>query len=364
MNTLTQHIAPQREDPRVHPLVERVRLAVAKREPLRLRGQDSKSFYGRPVAGSPVPTHHFSGIVDFEPTELVVTARAGTPIAELERALAERGQMLACEPPRFAGGGTVGGATATGLSGPRRAYAGALRDFVLGVRIVDGQGRLLRFGGRVIKNVAGFDVARLMVGAQGTLGLITEVTFKTQPLPAATCTLVREADEDSALHAFNAWRGRPLPVSATCHWQGRMYVRLCGAEAAVREARRTLGGEELAQAAAFWQGLRDQDHAFFQGAQELWRVGLPATAPSLGLPLPQLIEWSGAQRWLAGPVDAGPLRERLARAGGHLTRFRAPGDAAGPFQPLPAPLLALHRRLKGVFDPSGLLNRGRLYPTL
>jgi len=352
-------------DEPLHELRERILMARAKSLRLAITGHGSKSFYGRQTllettALSTAPLH---GIVDYEPTELVITARAGTPLAELEQVLARHGQMLPCEPPQFHGRGTLGGAVATGLSGPRRAYAGALRDFVLGVQVIDGRGHLLRFGSRVIKNVAGFDAARLMVGAMGTLGLITEVTLKTQPVPAHSITLVLECDAPDALARLSAWRSRPLPISGTCHHDGRLYVRLCGAAVAVREAQRTIGGDELPEAISLWHALRDHTHAFFQKSMPLWRLSVPATTPHLALPQPQLIEWGGAQRWLCGHVDVQALRDRLLPLGGHVTCFRAPlqGESFEPLQPLPPALRAVHQRVKHVFDPLALLNPGRLY---
>jgi glycolate oxidase FAD binding subunit len=346
-------------------LRERILMALARGESLSICGQGSKAFYGRRtlIATRSLSTLALDGVVDYEPTELVITARAATPLAELERVLAQHGQMLPCEPPRFAGRGTLGGALATGLSGPRRPYAGALRDFVLGVQLIDGRGQVLRFGGRVIKNVAGFDASRLMAGAMGTLGLVTEVTLKIQPLPPHSATLVLEMDAPTALARISRWRSQPLPISGTCHHEDRLYVRLCGAESAVRESRRVIGGALLPDAARFWRALRDHTHAFFQSSSVLWRVSVPATTPALPLPQPQLIEWGGAQRWVYGDVDAQALRERLQPLGGHLTCFRghSQGSPAEPLHPLPTALHALQQRVKYVFDPTRLFNPGRLY---
>jgi len=365
MPALTSHPDSGILDAPLHELRDRILMAQARNLRLAISGHGSKAFYGRRtlLKTTALSTAPLSGIIDYEPTELVITARAGTPLAELEKVLASHGQMLPCEPPQFDGRGTLGGAVATGLSGPRRAYAGALRDFVLGVQVIDGRGHLLRFGGRVIKNVAGFDAARLMVGAMGTLGLITEVTLKTQPMPAHSITLVLECDGPEALARLSAWRSRPLPISGTCHHDGRLYVRLCGAAVAVRAAQQMIGGEELPEAASLWHALRDHTHAFFQKSTALWRLSVPATTPHLALPQPQLIEWGGAQRWLCGDVDAQALHGRLMPLGGHLTTFRAPlrGDPVEPLQALPPALYAVHQRIKDVFDPLALLNPGRLY---
>jgi glycolate oxidase FAD binding subunit len=349
----------------LHSLQEQIRAAAAARRPVRIRAGGSKDFYGGPLAGELLDVGGLAGICDYEPTELVITARAGTRLVELERALTERGQMLACEPPLFGGRATLGGAVAAGLSGPRRPYCGALRDFVLGTALVDGRGRLLRFGGRVIKNVAGFDVSRLLTGSLGTLGLIVEVTLKTVPRPRAECTLQFEVDEAGALESMTHWATRPLPLSATAWHDGVLRVRLSGAEAAVRAARQTLGGEMVNGAREYWQDVREQRLELVASAEELWRVSLPAHVPSLPAAGRTLIEWGGSLRWLPGPQDGMGLRALAERLGGHAMLYRAPVKPAdGPFQPLSAAMLALHQRLKAAFDPHGILNRGRLHPDL
>lgn len=342
-------------------LVTQVRRAAEMRTPLEIRGSGSKAFYGRSVQGEALDLTRYSGIVDYEPSELVVTARAGTKLADLQSVLGNSGQMLAFEPPCFSGGGTLGGAIATGLSGPRRPFAGAARDFVLGVRIVDGKGQDLSFGGRVIKNVAGFDVSRLMAGSLGTLGVITEVSLKTLPIPPAEMTLSFAMDETKAIRAMNEWAGQSLPLSATWFHDGEVRVRLSGAASALAAAHVRLGGEIVSDAADFWQRVRNHDAPFFAGAETLWRVSLPSTAPPLGIELPQVIEWGGALRWLSGPADAVQLASLATRLGGHATQFRSRQRAADPFHPLAAPLLSLHKRLKNAMDPHGILNPGRMY---
>ena len=350
-------------------IVEEFRSRILERKPLRIRGGGSKDFYGGPLAGAALATGGYSGIVSYEPTELVVTARCGTPLAELELALAARRQFLACEPPGF-GGATVGGAVAAGLSGPRRAMAGSLRDFVLGVKIMDGEGRVLKFGGEVIKNVAGFDVSRLMTGSLGTLGLILEVSLKVMPLPVGDATLRFEMPQAQALDAMNRWAGQPLPLAAGSWQDGVLTLHLSGAQAAVAAACQKLGGELLEQTAAaeFWQGLREQSAEFFAGPDThgpLWRLSVPSVAPPLELPGAQLLEWGGAQRWLRADADAAQLREIAARVGGHATLFRGGhGEqrTGGVFAPLQPALMEVHRRLKQSFDPFGVFNPGRLYP--
>ncbi|MCU0805052.1 MAG: glycolate oxidase subunit GlcE [Burkholderiales bacterium] len=341
-----------------------LRAAASAGTPLRIRGGGTKDFYGRAPAGQVLDTRAYSGIVDYDPTELYVTVRAGTPLAELENALSAQGQWLAFEPPHFAAGGTVGGAIASGLAGPRRQAAGGVRDFVLGVRILDGRGDDLFFGGQVMKNVAGYDVSRLMAGAMGTLGLILEATLKVLPRPAAEATLRLEMPEARALEMLNQWGGKPLPVSASAWRGGELGIRLSGAVAAVKSAREKIGGDEVgaSQAASFWTGVRDHADPFFAGDEPLWRISVPSTAPALGLQGEQLVEWGGALRWLRTRADARSVREAAAKAGGHATLFRGGDRSASVFHPLSAPLAKIHRELKAQFDPAGILNRGRMYP--
>ena len=339
--------------------------AAAERTPLRLRGGGSKDFYGGLLAGDVLELAGYRGIVAYEPTELYVTARCGTPLAEVEAALAEQGQMLACEPPGF-GRGTIGGAVAAGLSGPRRQQAGPLRDFVLGVKLIDGMGQILDFGGQVMKNVAGYDVSRLVAGSLGTLGLIAEVSLKVLPRPAAEITLGFDADEAEAIARLNRWGGQPLPLSASFWCDGLLLLRLSGAAAAVAAARAKLGGEPIHDDGAFWQGIRDQSHPAF-ASDILWRLALPTTTPPLALPGLRAIEWGGGQRWLAGDLESTAVRAAAARAGGHAVLFRGPESLRcreGAFAPLEPGLLALHRRVKKVFDPRGIFNPGRLYAEL
>jgi glycolate dehydrogenase FAD-binding subunit len=343
---------------------ERIRDAAARGAPLRLRGGGSKDFYGGPASGEVLDTRGYAGIADYEPTELVVTARCGTPLAELEAALAARGQMLAFEPPHFGAGATLGGCVAAGLSGPRRAAAGAVRDFVLGARLVDGRGRELAFGGRVMKNVAGYDVSRLLAGSLGTLGLILEVSLKLLPRPAAERTVRLEMPQEKALEALNRWAGSPLPVSASAWRDGELAVRLSGAPRGVQAAAQKIGGDALpgAQADALWRGIREHTDEYFRGEAPLWRLSLPSVAAPLELPGAQLVEWGGALRWLRGGAEPATVRAAAAKAGGHATLFRGGDRAAGVFAPLADASLRLHRQLKAAFDPAGVLNRGRLHP--
>ena len=351
-------------------LVEQVQYAAAHRTALCIRGSGSKDFYGNTPQGQVLDVRAWQGIVNYEPSELVITARTGTGLAALEAALAEQGQMLAFEPPHFGPHATVGGCIAAGLAGPRRASAGTtqggVRDFVLGARLLDGRGRQLRFGGTVIKNVAGYDVSRLLAGSLGFLGVILEVSLKVLPMPRAELTLQQDCDETAALLRCNQWGGQPLPVSAT-HWhEGVLSVRLAGAEAAVQEAAALIGGQALAEAEAtgIWAALREQTANFFAGDEPLWRFALPSAAPPLALAGPQCIEWGGAQRWLRSDMAAVQLRARAGALGGHVTLFRGGDRAGGVFTPLSPALLAVHRRLKAEFDPAGIFNPGRLVQEL
>jgi glycolate dehydrogenase FAD-binding subunit len=342
---------------------ERIRDAADRQRALRFRGAGSKDFYGNAPRGDVLDTRTYAGIVAYEPSELVITARCGTPLAELERSLAAERQCLAFEPPHF-GAATFGGCIAAGLSGPRRAAAGALRDFVLGVKLVDGRGRVLEFGGRVMKNVAGYDVSRLLAGSLGTLGLIAEASLKVLPQPAIERTQRLELAQASALEALNRWAGEPLPISASAWHHDALYVRLSGSQAAVRGALARIGGDELAQASAHWRAIREHTHAFFAGGENLWRLALRSTTPPLALAGPQLIEWNGGLRWLRSSAPAGEIRAAAAGAGGHATLFRAADKSAGAFTPLEPALARLHRSVKQAFDPAGIFNPGRLYAEL
>jgi glycolate oxidase FAD binding subunit len=398
-------------------LQSRVAEAFAQRAPLCIRGGGSKTFLGGACTARSLELSGHRGVLNYEPSELVVTARAGTPLAEIETLLAQHGQMLPCEPPHFSsppprgeGSGeraaTLGGMVASGLSGPRRPWAGAVRDGVLGVKLINDKGESLTFGGQVMKNVAGYDVSRLMAGSLGTLGVLLEVSLKVLPRPENEITLAFELDADNAQQRLNAWGRAALPISATLHESNTLRLRLSGGEAALQSARATLGGEVVE---FDWREVREQRLAFFHAQPMLWRFSVPP-ASRLELDVPLLTEWGGAQRWACAPLDAGMARRAAARAGGHATLFRgkapfnvnvAPatresplalgergrgrgnghgdrafmirggatampvrGESNLPFTPLAAPLLALHQRIKAAFDPHGIFNPGRMYPEL
>jgi len=368
-------------DPALQLLVDRVHTARAAGAQLCIRGGGSKDFYGEALQGELLDTRVLEGISSYEPTELVVTARCGTSLAELEAVLASKGQCLPFEPPHFGEpaaplkvrGATVGGMVAAGLSGPSRAAVGSVRDFVLGATLLNGNGDVLTFGGQVMKNVAGYDVSRLLAGSLGTLGVILEVSLKVVPIAPATLTLRLEMNQATALDKLNTWAGQPLPLNASAWWDGNLIVRLRGALAAVQAARAQLGGEVVQPefAGPFWEGLRHHDDEFFIGARAaiatgaaLWRLSLPQTAPPLNLSGELMIEWGGAQRWLCSAAPAALIRDAAAKAGGHATLFASADKSAGVFAPLRSPLDRIHRELKKSFDPMGLFNPGRLYPGL
>jgi glycolate oxidase FAD binding subunit len=342
-------------------LVAEVSQAWASGTPLAIRGGNSKAFLGRPVQGKPIDTRSHRGVVSYDPTELVITARAGTPVAELTAALDAAGQMLPCEPPGFDGTATVGGMVAAGLAGPRRPWSGSVRDFVLGCRVITGHAKHLRFGGEVMKNVAGYDVSRLLAGSFGCLGLITEVSLKVLPKPRALGSLALELEAGEALRELSAWRRAALPVSGAAYVDGRLHVRLEGGTGSVASAVERIGGAELEP--HFWDALREQRLPFFDDPRPLWRLSLPNAAPLCSLPGDTLLDWGGAQRWLKSAAPAETLRQIAHAAGGHATCF-TPGAHAEPFTPLPAVLLRFHRQLKQQLDPRGLFNPGRLYAGL
>jgi glycolate oxidase FAD binding subunit len=342
----------------------RIRAAQACGTPLRIQGGGTKDFLGGERLGELLDTRGHAGIVAYDPSELVLTVRAGTPLAEVEATLAESRQCLAFEPPHFGATATIGGCIASGLSGPRRPYTGAVRDYLLGITLIDGRGEILRFGGQVMKNVAGFDTFRLQAGALGTLGLITEASFKVLPVADADETRAFAMDADAAIARMNRLAAEPLPLAGAVHHQGQLILRLAGNPAAVRAATAKLGGEVIADGAAFWASIREQTDPFFAGDAPLWRLAVKSTAPPLaGEGIAELVDWGGGQRWLRTALPVDQIRALAACHGGHATAHRGvPREHA--FQP-PAPaVMALHRRLKATFDPAAILNRGRLYPDL
>lgn len=345
---------------------ERILAAGSSQTGLQIQGSGSKRWYGQQPVGGLLETRAYSGIIAYDPTELVLTARCGTSLREIEATLAGQNQMLAFEPPHWGDHATIGGVVAAGLSGPRRPASGAVRDFVLGASVMDGQGRILQFGGQVMKNVAGYDVSRLLTGSMGCLGLILDISIKVLPRPFAETTLVFAMSESDALLRLNQWAGQALPISASCWHVGRLMLRLSGADAAVRAAKIRLGGEEIQNGAAFWTGLREQTLDFFQQEDDLglWRLSLPSISPPVRISGKSMIEWGGAQRWLFSNEKPELIRLTALAAGGHACLFRGGDKSIGVFAPLSAPIEKIHKRLKNTFDPAGIFNPGRMYKGL
>jgi len=372
--------------PALAAITDQIQQARASSSLLRIRGGGSKDFYGSTLRGEILDTRALQGIVSYEPSELVVTVQAGTPLVELEAVLREKNQCLPFEPPHFgAGHATVGGMVASGLSGPSRASVGGARDYVLGARFINGRGEHLTFGGQVMKNVAGYDVSRLMVGARGTLGLLTEVSLKVLPVAPSEATLCFALEQEAALEHLHRWGGEPLPLNASCWVMGdsapgisgqpTLYVRLRGAVAAVEAACQKMLAEvagqrmENAQSAPDWELCRNQQLPFFttqapQGTV-LWRLSVPQTAAVLRLPSHPLIEWHGGLRWVWAPLAAGVDLQNLAReAGGTATLFVNPAfttaqaNATQALRSESPSLNAISQRLKASFDPQGIFNPG------
>lgn len=336
------------------PLRKQVAEACERGTPLALTGAGTRprAPFAESVAGEPLALTEHCGIVDYQPDELVVTARAGTPLVELEAELAERGQCLPFDPPRFAAGSTLGGALATGWSGPSRPWWGSLRDAVLGVRLLDGRGRVGQFGGQVMKNVAGYDVARLQAGAWGTLGVALDISLRLRPIADCVETWMLDLELDEALALMNDWQRRPAPLAGMAWHQGVLHVRLAGHAAGVAASARALGGRRLNDEFEFWQALRDLRLPWLAESSALWRLSLPADAPQPALAGDWLLDWGGAQRWCRTKTDADTVMAEARALGGHAMRWQ-PELAWSPLQP---PLLTLHRRLKQAFDPAEILN--------
>jgi glycolate oxidase FAD binding subunit len=347
-------------------LQERVRAAATARTLLVIRAGGTKDFYGNSTrAGSDevLDPRAYCGVIDYEPTELVITACSGTPLAAVEAVLAERNQMLAFEPPHFGSSATLGGAIASGLAGPRRMAAGSIGNFVLGATLLDGRANVLTFGGKVMKNVAGYDVSRALAGSLGTLGMILDVSLKVLPRPTMEQTLRFELSEADAIVRMNEWAGQPLPISATAWVDGALAVRLSGTKAGVRAAQARLGGT-VSDDAGVWADVREQTHAFFGRAEgaTLWRLSVPPTTLPLKLGA-TLMEWRGGQRWVWSTASAAEIRAKVDAVGGHATAFRHQ-NGNEVFHPLAAGLARIHRRLKNEFDPAGIFNPGRMYPNI
>lgn len=341
-------------------LCERVQEAVDKRQSLNICAGNSKSFYGNTPQGEVLDVSANSGIIHYEPSELVVTARAGTRLSEIEYTLSEHNQMLAFEPPYFGETATLGGTIACGLSGPRRPFTGAARDFVLGCKIINGRAEMASFGGEVMKNVAGYDISRLMTGAMGTLGILLEVSLKVLPRPVSEITLSYEMKTRQAQDAMTRWQHKAGPLSGACHFDDTLYIRLSGTKQAVSACHTAMGGDVVKNGATLWQELKEHQLRFFLNDRPLWRVSVAPHTPVLDISGDSLIDWGGAQRWILSDSDSDVVRKRVENHAGHATLFRG-GEADNVFHPLPEKMMQLQHRLKQAFDPAGIFNPGRLY---
>ncbi|MFK5947653.1 MAG: glycolate oxidase subunit GlcE [Methylococcales bacterium] len=336
-----------------------VQLSLNNQEKLIIKGGGSKQFYGRITTGKTLNIAEHQGVINYEPSELVITVRAGTQLKDIEALLAKNNQMLAFEPPAFSDHATIGGTIACNFSGPRRAYTGAARDYVLGTKIINGQAEILSFGGEVMKNVAGYDVSRLITGAMGTLGVLLEISLKVVPKPETEITLVHNCTAEQALVKLQQWSVLPLPITASCFYQDQLSIRLSGSEKAIKIIQPSLGGEILNEANAFWYSIKEQTHTFFDKRKILWRFSAASNTPITTRNEDTFYEWGGALRWIKADTSADKIPDAL---NGHITLFRSPTIKHEVFQPLPNHLLQIHHRLKQAFDPQGIFNIGRMYP--
>ena len=341
-------------------LQEKILTAIEDSTALDIQGLGSKQFYGRKAEGKALCLEAHTGIISYEPSELVITVRSGTPLTEIIETLRQNQQMLAFEPPLFNGTGSIGGAIATGLSGPRRPYTGSARDFVLGINCLNGKAELLHFGGQVMKNVAGYDVSRLMCGALGTLGVLLDISLKVLPIPEYEITLVRDCNQKEALNLIQHLSGKNIPLSGACHNDNKLSLRLSGTETSVLNASADIGGDEQFNAEEFWASLRDHTHDFFNDAARLWRLSLPPATAALKLEGEEFLDWGGAQRWLKTNEDNDTIRQTCDAHNGHATLFRHQENDTDIFHPLSPGVAHLHRQLKQSFDPHAIFNPKRM----
>lgn len=360
----------------IHQFKEQIQSAISAQKKLNIRGGGSKHWYGDCATGDSLNTKTYSGILDYQPEELVITVRAGTALKDVESALAEKNQYFPFDPPHFGDGATIGGMIATGLAGPGRGQYGGLRDYVLGVKIMDGQAEVLSFGGNVMKNVAGYDVSRLMPGSLGTLALLLDVSIKVLPCPAKAATLKFEIPADQAIIQMNTWASQPLPLSASA-WigdskNGSLWIRLAGAVAAVDAAISKMQAQLSAQliqaleANLFWESIREQTHPFFMDSTvPLWRFAVNPLSKPFATEHATIIEWLGGQRWIKADISATKVQELASDHQGHATLFRHNNTTNSVFtpitaNPLTAPLAIVQQRVRQTFDPHGIFQTGRM----
>lgn len=344
-------------------LQEQVVAGIAANQPLTIIGGGSKAFYGNETNGTALQVSPHTGVIAYEPSELCITARAGTRLQDIETLLAANGQKLAFEPPCFSPESTIGGMVAAGLSGPARPWAGSVRDHVLGVKLITGYGKVASFGGQVMKNVAGYDISRLITGSMGTLGVILEVSLKVMPRPVTELTLALEMPSEEAFELTTTMRRSTFPLSATCYFDGCLYLRLSGVPSHVFASHRKIGGEAINNADEFWLALRNQTHEFFQQYDRpLWRLSFPpATSVISRLEGNSLVEWGGSQRWVYTNIPVNLIRNIAHKGSGHATVYRGSLPGVNPFHPLPDNLRNVQQRLKQAMDPHGIFNPGRMY---
>lgn len=342
-------------------LQENIIDASANDRSLQIIGGNSKAFYGRTSSGEKLEVNGNAGIINYEPTELVITARGGTLLSEIETVLADNNQTLPFEPPHYGDSATLGGTIACNLSGPRRPYAGAARDYVLGIKLLNGKGEILHFGGEVMKNVAGYDVSRLMCGALGSMGILLEISLKVLPKAEEEYTLVKELDEQTAIDTIASFSRAALPLSAALYDGQNLFLRVCGTAHSVATAKQKIGGDELSSQDAFWNKINEQTHAFFDSPLPLWRLSLAPYTKPLALEGKWMLDWGGAQRWLLSDLPAEKIRASVQQVGGDACLFRNGDRNQDIFHPLQPKLMALHQNLKNAFDPKGIFNPGRMY---
>ncbi|MCU7938810.1 MAG: glycolate oxidase subunit GlcE [gamma proteobacterium symbiont of Bathyaustriella thionipta] len=350
-------------------LVKQVSSAFKQSTPLKIIAGGSKAFIGREAQGEPLNVSEHKGIVSYHPSELVMTARCGTSMTEIQQTLAENGQYCPFESALFDGAATLGGTLATNLSGPARPWNGSIRDAVIGTRLINGKGEYLKFGGQVMKNVAGYDVSRLQAGALGTLGVITEISFKVLPLPAASGTVVLAMNASEAIKLMNQVSAKAVPVSGSAWLDGNLYLRYSGATKAVDSALKQFKTKnfqqlEPQQADEFWSAMNEQKLDFFKGEAPLWRFSLKSNATHLLDDQNWLIDWGGAQRWLRGDFNQSELEQQAQHSGGQVSLFRYGERSNEVNHTLSEVQKKIHKNLKASFDPKQILNPGRLYSWL
>ncbi len=350
---LTQEICSQVND------------AFQQNKKLKICAGNSKHFYGKTIEAETLSIAEHSGIIEYEPSELYITARSGTTLKEIESILHAENQMIPCEPPHFGANATLGGMVASGLSGPRRATAGALRDCILGAEIINGKGEYLKFGGKVMKNVAGYDVSRLMCGAMGTLGVLMSITLRLVPKPEMEQTIVVTCNANNAIQKMNAWANTPMPISGNYYDGNALHIRLSGSSSAIRACTEKIVGERVESSEIFWSNVKEQATEFFLTDNPIWRISVPPTTSPLNIHSPYVMEWNGGLRWYAAAEDTDNIRDQTQQAGGHATLFRRASINDSTFKdvfhPLPQTTFNLHKKLKQVFDPANILNPGKMY---